>query len=734
MAEEFSTDGMLDMYLFENGQLLEQLQEIVLEQKDAECFDEDSINEIFRTMHTIKGSSGIMMFDEITAVAHKLEDIFYFLRESHPDNVPHLELVDHVLEVEDFISGEMEKIRNGDPADGQSGDIIKGLDEFLDTIKGGGKKGKKGKKEEVPENHHEEPKQFYIAPVATSASHFYKIYITFFPETDMSNVHAYKTVYALKEVAEDILYSPEDIVSDPDTAEIIINEGFRILLQAQCSEEEVRKVIGVGYDIQKVDIYECKAEEFHQGFDFGGSDSADDSAVTPVIDLESSVEEIDARTKEASEENKAEGEAEEAKKPEKPAIKPGDFVIQSKEPGKKKKLAKDKPKSEKASFISVNVSKMDQLMELIGELVISESVVLQNSDLKVPGLNLDNFNKAAAQLSKISTDLQNVIMSMRMVPLTNTFQKMNRIVFDTSRKLGKDIEFVMVGDQTEVDKNIIEHISDPLMHIVRNSVDHGIEEKQKRIDSGKSERGKITLSAKTEAGKVWISVEDDGAGLDRNKILAKARKQGLLDDGKPDSAYTDKEVYQFITLPGFSTNEQVTEISGRGVGMDVVVQNIQAIGGALEIESTQGFGSIMSLKIPLTLAIIDGIVMEIGNSSFVLETGAIKEFIRVKEDMLIHEPNGDEYIMIRGECFPVRRLGQWYGLQEYKESVEEGVMLILEVEDKKVCLLVDRLIGEQEIVVKPIPSYIKKVKGLSGCTQLGDGSIALILDAAGLIE
>ncbi|MCM1262813.1 MAG: chemotaxis protein CheA [Butyrivibrio sp.] len=731
MAEEFSTDGMLDMYLFENGQLLEQLQEIVLEQKDADSFDEDSINEIFRTMHTIKGSSGIMMFDEITAVAHKLEDIFYFLRESHPDNVPHLELVDHVLEVEDFISGEMEKIRNGDPADGKSGDIIKGLDEFLDSIKGDGKKGKKGKKEEPPANHHEEPKQFYIAPVATSASHFYKIYITFFPETDMSNVHAYKTVYALKEIAEDILYSPEDIVSDPDTADIIINEGFRILLQAQSTEEEIRKVIGVGYDIQKVDIFECKAEEFHQGFDFGG----DTDHPAPAIDLDSSVEEIDARTQEAAEGGK-EGEAEEkeAPKPAAPAIKPGDFVIQSKEPGKKKKLAKDKPKTEKASFISVNVNKMDQLMELIGELVISESVVLQNSDLKVPGLNLDNFNKAAVQLSKISTDLQNVIMSMRMVPLTNTFQKMNRIVFDTSRKLGKDIEFVMVGDQTEVDKNIIEHISDPLMHIVRNSVDHGIEERQKRLDSGKPEKGRVTLSAKTEAGKVWISVEDDGAGLDRNKILAKARKQGLLDDNKPDSAYTDKEVYQFITLPGFSTNDQVTEISGRGVGMDVVVQNIQAIGGALEIESTQGFGSIMSLKIPLTLAIIDGIVMEIGTSSFVLETGAIKEFIRVSEDMLIHEPNGDEYIMIRGECLPVRRLGEWYGLAEYKKSVEEGVMLILEVEDKKVCLLVDRLIGEQEIVVKPIPSYIKKVKGLSGCTQLGDGSIALILDAPGLIE
>ncbi|MDE6975657.1 MAG: chemotaxis protein CheW, partial [Lachnospiraceae bacterium] len=246
--------------------------------------------------------------------------------------------------------------------------------------------------------------------------------------------------------------------------------------------------------------------------------------------------------------------------------------------------------------------------------------------------------------------------------------------------------------------------------------------------------GKVTLSAKTEAGKVWISVEDNGKGLERDKILAKARKQGLLDDGKPESAYTDKEVYQFITLPGFSTNEQITEYSGRGVGMDVVVQNIQAIGGMLDIESVAGMGTIMSLKIPLTLAIVDGIVMETGNSSFVLETGVIKEFVTVKEEMMIHEPNGDEFIMIRGECFPVIRLGRWYGLTEYKEAVEDGTMLILEVEDKKICLFVDRLIGEQEIVVKPIPSYIKKVKGLSGCTQLGDGSIALILDAGGLID
>lgn len=719
MAEEFNTDGMLDMYLFENEQLLEQLQERVLEQKDADCFDEDSINEIFRTMHTIKGSSGIMMFDNITAVSHKLEDIFYYLRESHPENVPHLELVEHVLEVNDFISGELEKIRNGNPVDGDASEIIERLGKFLKMIKKGVKK--EGG-ELPPKNVHEPAKQFYIAPVATSASRFYKIYLTFYPETEMANIHAYKAVYALKEIAEDLLYSPEDILSDEESAEVILREGFRVLLQAQCTEEQIREVIGVGYDIKQVDVFECKAEEFLQGFDFGSQDAQ--------IDLQSSVEAIEAK----AQENEAKGKEEAPKAPAKAPMAPGDFVIKSKEPGKHKTLAKDRAKAEKASFISVNVSKMDQLMDLIGELVISESVVLQNPDLKVPGLNLNSFNKAASQMSKISTDLQNVIMSMRMVPLTNTFQKMNRIVFDVSRKLGKDIEFEMIGEQTEVDKNIIEHISDPLMHLVRNAVDHGIETNEERLETGKPNKGKVTLSARTEAGKVWISVEDNGKGLDREKILAKARKQGLLDDSKPDTAYSDKEVYQFITLPGFSTNEQITEYSGRGVGMDVVIQNIQAIGGVLDIDSSAGIGTVMSLKIPLTLAIIDGIVMETGNSSFVMETGVIKEFVRVQENMMIHEPNGEEYIMIRGECYPVLRLGKWYGLKEYQESIEDGMMLILEVEDKKICLFVDRLIGEQEIVVKPIPSYVKKVKGLSGCTQLGDGSIALILDPGGLLD
>jgi two-component system chemotaxis sensor kinase CheA len=614
--------------------------------------------------------------------------------------------------VADFINAEMDKLSDGDSADGDASELVKELDEFLTGIKGGGKADPK--KETAAKN--DEPKQFYIAPAAASSSHYFKIYLTYDPSIQMASMHAYKTVHALKELADDIMYSPEDILTNENSSQEILDNGFTILIQTQKTEEDIRKLVQPGYDLKKVDVVECSQKDYRMGFDSVGTEIR--------IDLDSSVEEIEARKN-----------GQQSAETQKPAMAPGDFVIASKQPGKAKTLAKDKPKkTEKAAFISVDITKMDMLMDLIGELVISQSVVLQNPDLKAPGLNLDNFNKAAGQMVKISTDLQNVIMSMRMVPLTNTFQKMNRIVFDMSRKLDKDVEFEMVGDTTEVDKNIIEHISDPLMHLVRNSVDHGIESREERKAAGKTEKGKVTLSAKTESGKVWISVADNGGGLNREQIMAKARQQGLLEPGKPESAYTDKEVYQFITLPGFSTNKNVTEYSGRGVGMDVVVSNLQSVGGSLEIESTPGQGSTMILKIPLTLAIIDGIVMEVGASSFVIETGAVKEFVSVTEDMMIHEPGGEESVMIRGECYPVLRVGEWYHLRNFKKDVSEGMMVIIEVDKKEICLFVDRLIGKQEIVVKPIPEYVRKVKGLSGCTQLGDGSIALILDAAGMIE
>ena len=386
----------------------------------------------------------------------------------------------------------------------------------------------------------------------------------------------------------------------------------------------------------------------------------------------------------------------------------------------------------KQAFISVNVAKMDSLMDLIGELVIAEAVVLQNPDLQVPGLDLSNFQKAAGQLQKISSELQDVIMSMRMMPLNNTFQKMKRIVHDVSGKLNKQVELVIIGEDTEVDKNIIEHISDPLMHLIRNSLDHGLEDTEGRIAAGKPEKGKIVLEAKNEGGKVWISVSDDGRGLNREKIYNKALEQGLITD--PQREYSDKEIYNFITRAGFSTKEQVTEYSGRGVGMDVVVQNIQNIGGSLDIESTEGEGAKMTLKIPLTLAIIDGIILGVGDARYVVATGNVKEFLRAEKEQIVVTPDGAESIMLRGECYPVLRLKEYYHLKQGIDDIEQGIVTIIEHEGDRIALFIDELIGEQEIVVKPIPPYIKKIKGLSGCTQLGDGSISLILDAGSLVK
>ncbi len=702
MAEEFNTESMLDMFLYESGQLLEKLEGIILEKQDADCFDDSDINEIFRVMHTIKGSSGVLMYENITKVTHKLEDVFYYLRESHPDDVPHMELVEKVLAVSDFVTGELDKLKNGDTPDGDEHQLVEDLDEFLGRLKGEIKK----QGIQMPQaNKHEEPKQFYITPVAGDDSHFYRISIHYRSDTQMSNIRAYSATYALKEVAEDLLYTPDDILSNEASGDVILAEGFHMLLQTKSSKEEVIALIDSS-EAEEINFDELTKGEYGKALaEFGRED-----AIT--IDL--------------GEEQKPE---EKDKKKDKPQ--PGDYVVKTKEAGKGKTLAKNQPKQQ--SIISVNVEKMDALMDLIGELVIAEAVVLQNPDLKVPGLELSNFQKASGQLSKITTELQEVIMSMRMMPLTNVFQKMKRIVFDVSRKLDKDIELEVIGENTEVDKNIIEHITDPLMHLVRNSVDHGIEENaEDRTTLGKPAKGKITLEAKNEGGKVYISVKDDGKGLNKEKLYQKAMDKGLIDN-KLISEFTDKEIFRFITLPGFSTKEEVTEYSGRGVGMDVVVKNIQSIGGRLDIESVEFEGSEMTLIIPLTLAIINGIVVQVGNSPFVIETASIKEFVRVGEDSLIHEPSGEEYIVLRGECYPFIRLNERYDLADSISNVEEGIVVVLEHEGSQVCVLIDKLLQEQEIVVKPIPPYVKKVKGLSGCTQLGDGSIALILDIAGLL-
>jgi len=404
-----------------------------------------------------------------------------------------------------------------------------------------------------------------------------------------------------------------------------------------------------------------------------------------------------------------------------------------KEAGKSEPKAKPsggEPGVKQQSLISVNVNKLDLLLDLVGELVISEAMVTRHPELE--GLPLDNFHKAARQLRKITNELQDLVMSIRMVPLAATFQKMHRIVRDMSRKLGKEVHLKVVGEETEVDKNIIEHISDPLMHLIRNAMDHGIETAEERRRKNKPAYGTVTLEAKSAGSDVLIEVRDDGRGLNRERILEKAKQNGLLT--KDEAELSDRDVFGFILLPGFSTKEEVTEFSGRGVGMDVVVKEIHEIGGTVLIDSTPDVGTVFTLKIPLTLAIIDGITVRVGKAKYSVQTTSIRESFQIKAEDLITDPDGNEMIMIRGQCYPVLRLHQLFNVQTHVTRIDEGVIVMVENNEKGLCLFVDELLGEQQVVVKALPKYIKKVRGIAGCTLLGDGSISLILDVPGLIQ
>ncbi len=385
------------------------------------------------------------------------------------------------------------------------------------------------------------------------------------------------------------------------------------------------------------------------------------------------------------------------------------------------------------SIISVSVTKLDKLMDLVGEMVIAEAMVIQNPDLH--GLQLDNFQKASQHLNKITSEIQDMVMSVRMVSLSTTFQKMHRIVRDMCKKLGKEVELEIRGEETEVDKGIIEHISDPLMHLVRNALDHGIETPEERVLKDKEKKGIITLEAKNEGSDVIIRIKDDGKGLNKEKIRRKAAEAGLLPDGSDQ--LTDKEIFNLILLPGFSTKDNISEFSGRGVGMDVVIKNIEIINGSISVESQPDMGTDITLKIPLTLAIIDGMNIRVGNTCYTIPTISIREAFRPSEKDLIMDPDGNEMIMIRGFCYPVIRLHKIFSVKTAVSEFAKGIIVMLEHDGEAFCIFADELIGQQQIVVKSLPEYIrrlKKINGLSGCTLLGDGSISLILDIGGIIR
>jgi len=689
LDKSISREPMLEMFIFETLQLIEQLEQDVLSCETCNQLDSSAINEIFRIMHTIKGSAAMMMFDNIAVLAHSIEDLFYFLREEKPHEVDYSKICDIMLESADFIKNVVSKLENAEVADNNAYELIDKIKEYLLVLKGSSPIAISNSTDPKASNTGSE-QQFYITAAKSSPdlkqSRFHAV-LFFETGCAMENLRAFNIVHKLNDLAEDIEYDPADIIENDNSIDQIRNKGFEITFRTAKNCEELENFFLNADLVQNIDLNEIEAEDKDQ--------LVPRFTAQRQIILDDTEEEL----------------------PLKPVEKLPDEGTKS--------------SGSRQSIISVNVNKLDQLMDLVGELVISEAMVTLNPDL-TELINLDNFHKAARQHRKIINELQDVVMSIRMVPLTITFQKMRRIVRDMSKKLNKELELEIIGEETEVDKNIIEHLSDPLMHLIRNAIDHGIESREERNRQGKGEIGKIRLEAKNEGGDVWISVKDDGAGLNREKILQRVREMGLAI--KSDLDMTDREIFNYILLPGFSTKDEISEFSGRGVGMDVVVQNIESVGGKVLVDSSAGNGTTTTLKIPLTLAIINGMLIQVGESIFIIPIRSIKESLRAKEEEIIHDPDGNEMIMIRGDCLPILRLHERYLIQSHVEEIQDGIIIIVENDSKQLCLFADSLLGEQQVVVKALPRYLKKINGISGCTLLGNGRASLILDIAGLIN
>ena len=669
---------MIDTFVFETTTLLEQLDEILLEAEKSGGLDSESINEVFRIMHTIKGSSAMMGVENMATLSHRVEDLFFLIREE-PSRLElrSSQIFDLVFRASDFLKTEIELVGNEDYVPGDVDDIVELLTEEVNAINGliEGLDEEEEDTSQVPEESRQEDR--------AEGESVHSIRVFFEDGSRMENIRAFMLLTQLKEYCDIIRSEPENPETDSSNSEFIIKNGFTIYLNTN-NISTILSVIENSLYIKSYELLESEQPDTRPD---------EKTAIT-------------------------EGQSDHA--PAKQEIKRSQVRVE---------------RTAKQSFISVNQTKLDKLMDLVGEIVITESMVTNSPDLK--GLHLENFLKSTRELRKLNDELQDIVMSIRMVPLSGVFQRLNRTVRDMSKKLGKFVDFETLGGDTEVDKSINDIIGDPLMHMVRNAVDHAIEFPRERLELGKPERGTVTLSAKNVGGEIVIEVQDDGKGLDSEQILATAAERGILN--KPESEYTEKEIFQLIMMPGFSTNDEVNEFSGRGVGMDVVVRSIEKLNGSVMVESKKGEGTKFTIKIPLTLAIVDGMGLSVGQTTFIVPITSITNTFRIDDETeFLYDTDGKEMIMHRNECYPIVRLYDFYNIPNAVDQLQDGIALLIRSGDKSIVIFADELLGEQQVVVKPFPLYLNKFQiksyGLSGCAILGDGSISLILDAANLIN
>lgn len=701
---EPSMRQMLDMFIFETSLLLEQLDEIMIQIEKEKVFTHNNINETFRIMHTIKGSASMMGLDNISALAHSVEDLFYAIREGKIEVLDNDLLFDLVFQSLDFIRRDIDELQSRGCISSDYSNFIEGIEEYVSTLElSSSMKSKDNANLESTDEKEVIDSNFEYKEGSDVVK------IIFEQGCMMENVRAFMLVFELRDYCEFIDFYPKDVETNAESTEYIKSYGFYIQFVAKEDKAIVYKTIEDNLYVKEYINISKKEIEMK-------NTSNNDAVENKLKD--------NNKVSKSYQNNYTEDEIQED-------------VLNEKTDMEKDSLSEENehlPIS-KQSIMSVNLEKLDLLQNTVGEIVIMESMVVNS--VNSTGVDIDNFNKATRQLHKLTDELQDIVMSMRMIQIAGVFQKMHRIVRDMNKKLDKNVELITIGAETEVDKSVIDNLAEPFMHLIRNAMDHAIEPIEERIAKGKEEVGKIVLSAENLGGEAVISISDDGRGIMRDKILAKAKEQGLLKH--QSNEYTDDEVNSLIMTPGFSTKESITEFSGRGVGMDIVRKSIEKVGGSIEVKSKQDEGTTFTIKIPLTLSIVEGMKFKVGDSLFTLPISSIRRTFKLTDlNQIITEGNKTELITIYGACIPIIRLHKIYNIQTKVTNLMHGNMIIIENEHKAVCIFVDEIIGNQQVVVKPFPVYFNrfniKNKGLSGCTILGDGSISLIIDADSIIE
>ncbi len=682
------------VFFEEAGENLQTMEQMLLE-LDVAAADDEELNAIFRCAHSVKGGAATFGFNDVAELTHQMEALLDKLRRH--ELAPTVQMVDVLLAAGDALRDLLGRHQG-------SGAAAPDTHELLDTIRClcAGK---------PVDSVASRPAMAAPAPAPDPASaaaadglRMLEMTVNLQDDPDLvdSLLELFKEIGGLGQIEPLDAGMPADGVRRFKISTSSSDDDLLDLFSFHVSREAVRLApLGLGY-----------------GFHEDAPGAPPPALVAPAPGAPGYGFFADAPG--------APGSSGAAANTPAAAAQPGSAAAPLRSP------AKAEPKASAAlesATLRVSVEKVDQLINLVGELVITQAMLAQNSKGLDAGLN-QQMSAGLADLERNTRDLQEAVMSIRMIPMSMVFNRFPRMLRDLAAKLGKKVELVTLGESTELDKGMVEKITDPLTHLVRNSCDHGIELPAERLARGKPEQGTLTLVASHQGGSIVIEVRDDGKGLNRNKLIQKAREKGI---DAPDSM-SDNEVWNLIFAPGFSTAEVVTDVSGRGVGMDVVKKNITALGGSVDIDSAEGYGMSVKVRLPLTLAIMDGMSVGVADECYILPLQSVVESFQIKPGMLKSIGGSGRVVAVRGEYMPVIELDRVFAVPRSDPTAGSNIMVVVEADSTRVALLVDELLGQQQVVVKNLEANYRKVPDVSGATIMGDGRVALILDVGTLVR